>query len=309
MRNFFKGGIIFFLMTFILMSCNSENDPPVGSTEPHNATLVRLDAYNDSLLLNAAPSSRGWFELSEAIAVVVSDAGGAYKGAGVGGAVGTALGPAGTVVGAVVGGAVVGAACSYSSYHMCETIRRWGSSIFAGAPSATSLTSGDITNAYLVGMNESTISTTVENTEIGIESSVQGMSNAIEVGKKHNIILLTLFNGKHLSSSSKELNSTEKKVLESQEITKLINKILKEQHQIEIADSKSLSDQAFSRFVTAVKTASNYKELTLIAMTYITETSKSTELTQAEKQALYNGYITACYSFKFWDYVLKDFQP
>lgn len=282
------------------MSCYREDsfDAMQTSTtknETRLSTLVdNLQALNDSLLYIQNPDTKGiWKRILRFCAIAGADAAGAYEVGKIGAAVGSLAGPEGAIIGAGIGGLIGGAGASYAVY--CST------------KANTEILHPQVVASAYIALRESNIDLSkhcLNQIKIKLPESKRTLQ---EIGAKHNIVLNKLLNQEFSSYSETDvLTPMEVKIIKSKEFETGYYSILESYvvngHGTYVGDDGSIGNKVMKLYLEILNRYPNkVNDIEFISNKYIELISKSSELSEEEKDLLYSALCVSVYSFEYWE--------
>lgn len=333
MKNF-KHLISVFVAVFvaILTSCSSNdgymsigNENEMESFDDSNL-LYSAQAINNAFLQNSTrgKNPKKW------IAVSIADAWGAYTGANkglkIGNIVGAALGNpiTGGVFGATIGAISVGAYKSYRASRLYDNIFDGG---YEAKPDFmdTSYKANEVLDGELdVNWENINIVDTVSLDKINLDaptvSNIHLKNKYLKIGQMHNIMLCSKDGSLSINCDQAympltrgldidvDIDDDEPPLVEE----KIRNNFMSNDNLSDLYEQanddqcKTKSDSLLNLFCEAIKDVSDKNELISLINSYVSIVSSSVELTEDEKENIFNAFATAIYSFNYWDIYYKD---
>ena len=296
-----KNYIISFALIVILISC-SQDDVCIRTenTLPSSSALVNeLSNFNDSLFLTKPHTRVSRKKIMDGMSIVVADAIGAYGVGRIGLKVGAFFGQ--PHVGAAIGALIGGAYSSYECYNTLNSTRACLSSVQRKPI--------EVAAAYVPALE--TESLVQENLPHKISLNYSDENNYnIEFGAKHNIIVSNLqANNFVLDSKVKQyLSADEFRILNSDEFIagydSIVNKVSECAIKGEIPESadNDVSALLMNLFATVLDTYSNnVDDIEFIINKYIDAVQRTEELSNEEKENIYQALSVAASSYELWN--------
>lgn len=301
-------------------------------TRPNSELLISLEQANQEFIQSQQTELRGfWDKFGKFCSVVTADALSGYSMGKMGGSVGAVLGPKGAVAGAAIGGTIGAIGGSYAAY---KTVKGYNTV-------QTKLSYEQAQKAYIVAMSQrgqtgQTGQTgpmrsvgfveKMHNDGIDIDFPIEMRASALSAGETHNLALGYLIEIEKGVDSLQVVFHPNKKeeeyifkstrmndeydrvvsVLSEGNVEALYEDLRKTRaHKIDVI--MSLFVEVFSTYI------GDINDINRLSNMYINRIERSNELTQEEKQILYNAISIAAHSYRFWedqnkitDLIIKD---
>lgn len=295
-----KGRILFlYFICMMLVSCNKDDAFCGIKPQPNGSPLLfELATFNDSLLQNLPQSRVTGRTIIDRMSVVVSDVIGAYECGTVGAKIGAFFGH--PHVGATICGLVGGAYSSYKCYDILRTSRSLESPVYQPLQVAAAYAPA-LGNSMIVQDNlpkRITVNYSIPNTE------------SVEFGAKHNVIVYNLQKKRFaLDSEVKRLLTNEEfEILSSEDFISEYDRIVNYLSDcivngvVPTSTNNDVPSLLMNLFASIMDTYSDKAEDTeFIINKYIEAVKKTPELSNEEKDNIYNSLSVAASSYEFWD--------
>lgn len=248
-------------------------------------------ALNDSLLLIKDPETRGDGFLTFC-AVASADITGAYEVGKIGAKIGSLIGPKGAAIGAAIGGLIGGAGASYGAYE--------------GLTKSTSVVSSQtVINAYIAVLEDNPLLDDYYPEEVNLELPEE-KKDLQEIGVKHNLILEKLTDQEFSSTQIEDvLTSLELEIINSAEFEEgyysVLDQITIDNYDTYVDNDGSTGNIVMNLYLDIInKYPEQLNDVEFVSNKYIELISKSSELSEEEKDLLYSAISVAASSFEYW---------
>ena len=273
------------------VGCSQKADEQlVSSSEETQAFDVAKEfkALNDSLLLVKTPETRGFGRFC---AVASADIGGGYEIGKIGAKIGSYFGPKGAAAGAVIGGIIGAVGASYAVYKY--------------EPGSSVVSPETVIDSYIAVAEANPLLTDYYPEVINLELPEE-KKDLQEIGVKHNLVLEKLINQEFSSSPLEDvLTSLELDVLTSEEFEEgyysVLNKYTIDNYDSYVDNDGSTGNIVMKLYVDIInKYPEQLNDVEFVSNKYIELISKSSELSEEEKDLLYSAISVAASSFEYW---------
>lgn len=231
------------------------------------------------------------------ISVVLADGAGAYKGAKLGGKIGAIFGPKGAGVGAIVGGAIIGGASSYSQYQTAKKISEF-------SPYSLNNKENLEIEDFEAGFNSTKGNYEPGDYDLGLAAGID--SCYVRIGIQHNRILngVQLIHFEDKEQTSNNLTELELQIINSSDFSNGYYEITSNPLEIN-TEPGVVADRIINLYIDAISNScSSEEDIITITSNYTQIVKSSSELSEAEKEWLFSGFATMCYSYKYWNELL-----